>query len=225
MKKSFQLKPLLLSMAVAGAATMSIAPATTHAEVSYSAAVSNMYLWRGQQISEDSGVVSGSIDYAHESGLYAGVWTSSEGAAGSTETDLYGGYAPTFGDVSLNIGYAAYFYPEAGTSSSFDTDEGSLISEYILGASYKDFSATAFINTEGSDADNYMYLSLDYGMGDFGFHYGMTTSDDSADEYTDINVSYAATDALSFTLSTASGNAIDAQDQKPKFQITYSLPI
>ncbi|MBO1923071.1 TorF family putative porin [Thiomicrorhabdus sp. 6S3-12] len=224
MKKSLQLKPLLLSLAVAGSAAMAVTPASVQAgEISYNAAVSNMYLWRGLQISESAGTVFGGADYSHESGLYLGTWTSSEGASGSTEFDVYGGYAPTFGDVSLNIGYAAYFYPAAG-GSSYDRDDGNLISEYVLGLGYKDFSATAYINTETDDADNYKYISLDYGMGAIGLHYGTTLSDNDAAEYSDVNISYAATDNLSFKLSKAFGDAVDDTAlEKPLLQLTYGF--
>jgi len=224
MNKTFKLKSLLLSMAVAGAATFSVAPTVAQAEVSYNAAVSNMYLWRGQQISAASGVVSGGADYSHESGLYAGMWTSSEGAADSTEFDLYGGYAFTAGEVDLNIGYFAYFYPDAG-GSEFGRDAGSFITEYMLSAGYGDFSATAFINTETDDADNYKYISLDYGIGAFGLHFGAALGDTDANEYTDVNVSYAATDALSFTVSKAQGDGLSDVNEKPMIQVSYSLPL
>ena len=224
MNKTFKLKSLLLSMVVAGAATASIAPTVAQAEVSYNAAVSNMYLWRGQQISAASGVVSGGADYSHESGLYVGMWTSSEGAAESTEYDLYGGYAFKLGEVDLTVGYNAYLYPDAG-GSKFGRDSGSLITEYMLSAGYGDLSATAYINTETDDADNYKYVSLDYAIGSFGLHAGATLADTDENEYTDVNVSYAATDALSFTVSKAQGDGIADVNEKPMIQVTYSFPL
>lgn len=216
MKKAFQLKSLLLSMAVAGAATMSVAPATAQAEVSYNAAVSNMYLWRGQDISDGQGVVSGGIDYSHDSGLYAGVWASSEAAG--TETDLYAGYGFSSGDFGLNLAYWAYFYPSDGVKDSFDRDDGSLISEYEVTLSYADFSATAMIDTEDTDL---RYYSLNYGIGDFGLHAGMYELGD--DDYTDVSVSYAATENLSFTLSKAQGDALADEDKKPMLNVTYAF--
>ncbi|MDG6773705.1 TorF family putative porin [Thiomicrorhabdus sp. ZW0627] len=225
MKKTFQLKNLIVSMAIAGSAALSMTPVTAHAEVSYNANVSNMYLWRGQQISTASGVVFGGIDYSHESGLYAGTWTSSEGASGSTEFDLYAGYAPTFGDVTLTFGYNAYFYPDAA-GDSYDRNDGNLITEYVLGAAYKGFSATGYFTTEDkAKGDNYKYVSLDYGIGKFGIHYGMSMQDTSSKEYNDINVSYAATDALSFIVSKAFGDGIADKNEKPMLQLTYALPI
>lgn len=216
MKKTLKLKTLALSLAVAGASFASIAPSVAQAEVSYNAAVSNMYLWRGQDISDGQGVVSGGIDYSHDSGLYAGVWASSEAAG--TETDLYAGYGLTSGDFGLNLAYWAYFYPSDGTKASFDRDEGSLISEYEVTLSYADLSATAMIDTEDTDL---VYYSLNYGIGDFGLHAGMYEL--GADDYTDFNVSYAATDNLSFTLSKAQGDALAAEDEKPMLNVTYAF--
>ncbi len=211
MKKTFQLKTLLLSMAVAGAASVSMVPAAAQAEVSYNAAVSNMYLWRGINISSPNPVVSGGADVSMDSGLFAGVWASSEGYFdNSSETDLYIGYAPTFGDVGLTFEYVAYLYPGASKemfTSAYDSGgEGSMLSDYILGASYKDLSLTGYFNTERSKSGNNVYATLDYSIGKFGLHGGVNMNDDSAAEYTEYNVSYAATDNLSFTLSKAQGD-------------------
>lgn len=218
MKKAFQLKTLLLSMAVAGAASVSMVPAAAQAEVSYNAAVSNMYLWRGQDISDGQGVVSGGIDYSHDSGLYAGVWASSEAAG--TETDLYAGYGLTSGDFGVNLAYWAYLYPSDGTKSTFSHDDGTYISEYEVTLSYADFSATAMIDTEDTDL---RYYSVGYDIGPVGLHAGMYEL--GADDYTDFAISYAATDNLSFKLSVAQGDAIAPENEKPLLNVTYSFPL
>ncbi|MDX1796345.1 MAG: TorF family putative porin, partial [Hydrogenovibrio sp.] len=74
MKKTTQLKSLVMAMAIAGSTVAAIAPATSQADVSYNASVSNMYLWRGINISDPSPVVSGGADYSNASGLYLGTW-------------------------------------------------------------------------------------------------------------------------------------------------------
>jgi len=229
MKKTLKLKTLALSLAVAGASFASIAPSVAQAEVSYNAAVSNMYLWRGQDISDGQGVVSGGIDYSHDSGLYAGVWASSEAAG--TETDLYAGYGMTSGDFGLNLAYWAYFYPSDGVKDSFDRGEGSLLSEYEVTLSYADLSLTTMIDTEDTDLK---YYSLNYAIGDFGLHAGMYELGD--DDYTDFNVSYAATENLTFTLSKAQGDGLTSYEEddvtvaspasafeKPMLNVTYAF--
>lgn len=221
MNKTFQFKKLLISLAIASSAAVSIAPAAVQAgELSYNAAVSNMYLWRGTDISNGQGVISGGVDYAADSGFGVGLWTSSEDAG--TETDLYATYGFSSGDFGVTVGYWAYLYPSDGTTSSFDSDDGSLASEYELTLSYADLSATAMIDT--TETDN-RYYSLDYGIGKVGLHYGMTSKLDSTQDYTDISVSYAATDALSFTLSKAQGDGVTAAQEKPMVAVSYSLPI
>jgi uncharacterized protein (TIGR02001 family) len=216
--KTLKLKTLALSLAVAGAASVSMVPAAAQAEVSYNAAVSNMYLWRGQDISNGQGVVSGGIDYSADNGLYAGVWASSENDG--TETDLYGGYGMTSGDFGLNLAYWAYFYPSDGTKSSFDRNDGTLLSEYEVTLSYADLSLTTMIDTEETDNK---YYSLNYGIGDFGLHAGMYDFKAANSDYTDYNVSYAATDNLSFTLSVAQGDGIADKNEKPMLNVAYGF--
>lgn len=221
MKKTFKFKQLLISLAIASSAAVSITPATAQAgEVSYNAAVSNMYLWRGQDISNGQGAVSGGVDYATDAGFGLGAWASSEDDG--TEFDLYATYGFSKGDFGLTVGYWAYLYPSDGTTTSFDSDDGSLASEYELTLSYADFSATAMIDT--TETDN-RYYSLNYDIGKVGLHYGMTSKLDSTQDYTDISVSYAATDALSFTLSKAQGDGIVDAKEKPMIALSYSLPI
>lgn len=217
-----KLKTLALSLAVAGATAVSMVPVAAQAEVSYNAAVSNMYLWRGTDISNGQGVISGGIDYAADSGFYAGVWASSEDAG--TETDLYAGYGFSAGSVDVALAYWAYLYPSnPSTGDSFKRADGSLVTEYEVTLGMGDFSATAMIDTEDTDA---RYYSLNYGLGDFGLHYGMTDKTGSASDYTDFSVSYAATDALSFTVSKAQGDAFtDKKDEAPLMQVSYSLPL
>ncbi|MBF6058888.1 TorF family putative porin [Thiomicrorhabdus heinhorstiae] len=224
MKKSFQLKPLLLSLAVAGSATIAVAPSAAQAEVSYNAAVSNMYLWRGQDISNGQAVVTGGIDYSHDSGLYGGVWGSSEDAG--TEFDLYLGYGMTSGDFGLNLAYWSYWYPSDGTKASFERSESSVITEYEVTLSYADFSATAMIDTEDTDL---RYYSLSYGIGAFGFHAGYydgfaATGLPAGDEdYTDFSISFAATDNLTFTVSKAQGDGLYDTNEKPMLNVSYAF--
>lgn len=242
MKKTTSLKKLLVSMAIVSSAALAVTPATTQAgEVSYNAAVSNMYLWRGINVSNPSPAVFGGIDYAADSGLYIGTWTSSEGAFdNSSELDIYGGYAGSAGDFGFDIGYAAYLYPYANkdmfTYSEDSSGNGSMLGDYIVGLSFKDFSFTAYINAETSDSGNNQYYTLDYSVGKFGLHGGINVNDDSGSEYTEFNVSYAATDSLTFTLSKAQGDGVKAivgglgaanadGGENPQLQVTYALPI
>ena len=196
---------------------------SAQAEVESSLTLSSMYLWRGLNVSGTSPAVSGSLDYSHSSGLYVGTWMSSEGATGSHEVDLYGGYGGSAGDISYGLGIAGYYYPEmAGAPTSSD------IYEVILSGGFKDYGATLFVNAEPDDFDDYMYLSLDGPIaGAFSAHIGMTMTGDDSGKYTDFNVSYAATENLTWTVSYATGDAIaeDGPSDDPMVVISYSVPL
>lgn len=219
-KNSYKLSSLALTGALAiGSVAV---PTVASAELSSDLSISSMYLWRGQDVSAGNPAVSSSITYDFGNGFSVGTWASSEGASGSYEVDLLATYAGTVGEFGYSLGVADYLYPQDPASLT-DSD----ISEYILSGSYMDFSLTAYINTNQSDNDDYKYYSLDYSLGKVGLHYGMTSVGTSANEYSDINVSYALTDNLSWTISKAMGNLIDANPtmEDPLIMIGYSVPL
>lgn len=74
------------------------------------------YVFRGISYARERGAVQGGFDYAHTSGLYAGVWATNvekNALYGNTvELDLYGGYVHQFTpDLGLNVGFLQFFYP------------------------------------------------------------------------------------------------------------------
>ena len=196
-----------------------------------SVSVSSMYLWRGMAISGPSPAVSGDIYFNHDSGAYAGIWTSSEGVSGSHETDLNVGFAKKFGDFGIDIGYYEYLYPEhqtcattvVGTEVVETCDTTSLsdsdASEYYIGGSFGPVSAKLLINTE--ETKN-MYLTIDGMWGSFGAHIGSTMNKVSDAEYTDFNVSYMPVANLTWTVSVASGKG--AMEKDPLFVVSYKWP-
>ncbi len=85
--------------------------------VSGSVALVSEYKFRGISLSDKNPAVQGAIGIAHDSGVYAGLWSSSTdgfGEVGGTnmELDLYAGWkgdvAP---DTSLDAGLLYYAYP------------------------------------------------------------------------------------------------------------------
>lgn len=196
------------------------------AATSASVSVSSMYLWRGMSLSGAGPAVSGDFYFNHDSGLYAGIWTSSEGANGSHETDLNIGFSKKFGDAGIDIGFYEYLYPEApkkdangniigATDSLSNTDA----SEYYIGGSFGPVSAKLLINTE--ETKN-MYLTIDAMFGSFGAHVGSTMKKDSDAEYTDFNVSYMPVANLTWTVSVANGKG--AVEKDPLFVVSYKWP-
>ena len=220
------LTPLALSVSIA-IGGLAIAPAAS-AEVSANVAISNMYLWRGMNLANTGGTVSGGIDYANESGVYAGVWTSSE--SGGTETDLYFGFAGEAGDISYDVGYIWYLYPE---DTGFSADLGDNdFSEIMLSAGMAGFGAAIYISADPLpvsatvDGEDYTYIALDYTTGDYNILYGIQSMDKtSSADYTHLTLTYSYSESLSFAVSIASPDTTDAMEEDPLFAVTYSIPL
>ncbi len=227
MKHVSGIKKTVLAASVAATMAAGLAaPSIAVAEVSGTVGVSNMYFWRGVDLTEGNAQVFGSLDYAHSSGLYAGVWGSSE--VGGTEYDLYAGYAGSLGDFSYDIAYVDYNYPNSSTYTEEDYRD---LQEVILSLGYAGFSAAGYFGVgdygRGDDSvdneDNYFTVGYSYDK------YGITvgTGDFEADDsnYTHVDLSYALTDELGFTVSkivdSEGGNMDDEDDAL--FVVTYAL--
>lgn len=126
MKKS--LTPLSLaalfamSLPVAAQAAETAAAASPHTFTG-NVSVASEYLYRGIAQTRGKPALQGGFDYAHSSGLYAGVWGSSiswindaiPGASASLEVDIYGGYKGAIsGDLGYDVGVLTYNYPGTG---------------------------------------------------------------------------------------------------------------
>jgi uncharacterized protein (TIGR02001 family) len=96
---------VLTSAMLAGAA---------HAEGELSGTVSltSDYVFRGVTQTLNNPAIQGSIDYT-DGAFYAGVWGSNVdfGADETIEADIYAGFRPTAGPVSLDFAAIGYFYP------------------------------------------------------------------------------------------------------------------
>lgn len=193
------------------------APTFVQAETTAKLGVASMYLWRGQNVSPNGGQVHGTLQYDN-AGLYAGVWTTSED--GGHETDLYLGYAGKAGDFSYDVSYWNYLYPEDGSLS--DANQA----EVVGTVSYGPVSFGAYINVDGDTPDdNYFTIGGSYEK--YSLTYGLWDKEDAttSDEYSHLTLAYAATDALSFSLSKAFSDLPDsdpnAVEEDPLFQVAY----
>ena len=219
---------------LSGAAALAISamatPMAAQAEVSASMALSNMYLWRGQNISSGSAAISGSLDYGHESGFYAGAWGSNEGFHGS-ETDLYAGFGGEAGGFSYDISYWWYLYPEraglGNETSLTDTD----VSEAVLSLGYGPVSVGVYFSidnkVQGADAGDYFYYTIGFDfLEKFNLTYGGWSVDDKTlmtqGDYSHLGFTYSPLDELSFTVSMAFEDITDTVEEDPLFQVTYS---
>jgi uncharacterized protein (TIGR02001 family) len=137
----------------------------------------SQYIFRGLTQTNEKPAIQGGFDYAHASGLYAGLWGSniswlsdfSPGTSASLELDLYAGYKPTFGDFFVDVGVLRYQYPGsylANTTKPHTTEV------YVAGG-WKTISlkySHSLGDTFGvCDADGTYYLDLtaSWPIGDF----------------------------------------------------------
>jgi uncharacterized protein (TIGR02001 family) len=112
---------------IAGALAAAITPVTALAAdpppehtLTGNVGLYSQYVFRGLTQTNREPAVQGGFDYAHRSGLYAGTWASNiswlrdggaYNAGGSMEWDFYGGWKPTWGDFTFDIGTLYYWYP------------------------------------------------------------------------------------------------------------------
>ncbi|MDH5391827.1 MAG: TorF family putative porin [Gammaproteobacteria bacterium] len=206
--------------ALAAAAVLAIpamAPTTANAEFGYNAAVSSMYLFRGTDASNGP-AVSGGADYSHASGAYASVWASSgigsnETDGGGYEFDAWLGYAGEVSGFSYDLSYWSIDYPQSyGAEAATET---------ALGLGYMDVSLGLV------SGDGYTYTTLGYAIGDVSFTYGMNATDAVGGDTSHFDVSFAASNELTLTMSFP--NDDDAATGDPAlaslFVVSYSLPI
>ncbi|KLI64298.1 TorF family putative porin [Aurantiacibacter marinus] len=160
---------ILTSTAVFAAPAMAQDDDGIGVEVSANVAIVSDYKFRGVSLSDSEIAIQGGVDVGLPSGFYVGTWASSLDETtvgyGSTELDLYGGWAGEFGNVSTDIGVIAYIYPDAGPGD-FDYVEayGSLglavgPAEATLGVAY----APERDSLGGTD-NFYVYTDLGVGI-------------------------------------------------------------
>lgn len=80
-----------------------------------SATVVSDYRFRGVSQTNEEAAIQGSINVAHESGLYAGVWGSSSSVVDSAELDFYAGYSrEVIPGLTADLGLLYYYFPKNG---------------------------------------------------------------------------------------------------------------
>lgn len=166
----------------ATALTSMMLAGAAHAEgtISGTVTLTSDYLFRGITQTGNNPAIQGSLDYTN-GGFYAGVWGSSIdfGIDESVELDAYAGFRPTYGPVTFDFGVIGYFYP-GSTDALGEYD-------YIEGK-----AAASFSPAEGLTLGAALFYSPE-----FTFETGDAL-------YSEVNASYAVSDAIS--LSGAFGN-------------------
>lgn len=236
----------LLAAAVAGGA---LASAPALAEVSASAGVTNIYLWRGFNLGGGTPAVYGGLEAAHDSGVYAGVWGSSAGP--TQEIDLYAGFRGGE-DFTYNIAYYDYTYPSEETIAANGIDAPSRLDnrsadyeEVIVNLGFKGVTLDIgvgmgdtggnIVNEDGEEKSETIYAALGYSYEKFFGKVGMwegLVDDLDADpltaledaNFTHVDVGYKYNDRLVFTLSKIVEDD-DNEEDDTLFQVSYTLPL
>ena len=194
-----------LSKAVAVASLLSagiMSAQVANADVSYNAAATSNYVWRGDSQSSNMSAFSGGVDYAHESGASVGVWTSN--TSGDTEVDYYASFGAEVGDISYSVGVIAYDY---------NTDISDF-TEVNVGADVMGVSLSYSVKVDDSDTDktndDAAYISVGYGLGiaedvalnvAFGQTIDADSTKSSADKYDYLIAATKSLPAFDFTLA------------------------
>ncbi len=119
----------------------------TAIDIAFGVALTSNYMFRGITQSDDKPAFQAYMEATYGI-FYAGVWGSTVdfGDDNTAEIDLTGGIRPTFGNLSLDIGYARYFYTADGNCCG----EGFIKAEYAVteafavgGEVFHDFDAEA----------------------------------------------------------------------------------
>lgn len=164
---------------IALAATLPFAGTANAAETSpFTANVGLVsdYAYRGWSQTDEKPALQGGFDYAHDSGLYAGVWGSSvswladadPAISNGLELDLYAGYKGKVGEVGYDVGLLQYYYPGSYPTgfNSPDTLEGyAAVSWEFLTLKYS-YSFTDLFGFDNSDGSQYLDLSASYEIAD-----------------------------------------------------------
>lgn len=141
------------------------------------------YIFRGISQTSHNPAIQGGIDYAHSSGLYAGIWASNVSwisdsgavAAGSAsmELDTYFGFRNSLAnDITYDIGFIRYNYPGGYTPAAgfakADTDEiyGAIGYKWIT-LKYS-HGLGRFLTIPGASGTNYIELNASVPVADTG---------------------------------------------------------
>ncbi|HEY5667123.1 MAG TPA: TorF family putative porin [Gammaproteobacteria bacterium] len=172
-------------------------PAVASAELTANVGWVSDYIFRGY-FQEDSSAYGG-VDYAADSGFYAGVWGAD--VEYGLEIDLYAGYSGEFGEAGgYTVGFTGYFYTEddPGEPSVFDDT----YTEINLGISYGIFSIDHAIGEWdgfGTSSD-YTFTTVAISPETGPYYSYNTFGDDSSGDYFEIGYGWSSMD-LDFSVA------------------------
>lgn len=239
-----KMKQKFIAGAIALSAFAGFAVPAAHAEVAASVAVANMYYWRGLDLGNGDPALIADVA-VKSNGFYGGLWASSGDAGLGTEYDFYAGYGFSAGPLSVDLNYTTYMYPSA-TSTTYGVDDDGEVVKSVERAplGFDDVSDVAItLGLKPSDDvtltlmhrvgvgdvladDDYTYTTFSAAFGKFSALVG-THSDDSGayDGLTHLDLSYAYTSNLTFTLGKVIDQGEADHNDELKFIVKLSLPL
>jgi len=150
------MKKTLVSSAVAGALVVGTAGlSTAKAELEFNVGVFSDYILYGLSESNNSAVVQGGVDYAHESGFYLGTWWSTLDAGSGQEVDLYFGYEFPAGELDIDLGYVYYYYPGLDKA-----DFGDIVATVSYGPIYGSLNYAIHSDDDSAVPDGSYFLAI-----------------------------------------------------------------
>lgn len=210
-------------------------------EISPIVDISNMYLYRGEDLGDGDAQVSGGVR-ANAGGFYTGVWATS---ASDGEYDLYAGTAYNLGrDFSVDLSVWTYTYPHVP-----ELDEPGKSSEVFLTFAWKMLSFTAVDNIAGDAgytyfafAGSYRQFSATLGLGNPDTTRNTLSNDPAVEnyagnaevDYVHLDLTYAYNDRLRFTVSqivaqddleVGETKYEDLHEDATLFALAYSIPL
>jgi uncharacterized protein (TIGR02001 family) len=92
-----------------------------YGQLSATLGVTSDYRFRGISQTDENPALQGSLDWAHDSGVYLGTWASNVDLYdANAEIDLYGGYTFNHNGYDFDLGGIYYWYPGADDSLDYD---------------------------------------------------------------------------------------------------------
>lgn len=232
------MKKTILSIALTSVlAATAMVSTSASAELSANVAATSNYLWRGMEQTAGDAAISGGIDYAADSGFYAGTWASNaswgDSATGTmkTELDFYLGFGGDISEgVSYDVGYIYFAYPDA----TGDADESDFSEIYAsVSLSGFTFGAAVLADSEaggdGAEFGDSVYASIDYSFAlesgaEVALHLGDYSGDFSA-ESTDFGASISK-DGFTFGASKVSfDDSVSDDSEDLKVYLSYAVDI
>lgn len=152
----------IMGAAIAASASL-VGVSTAHAEVSGNIALVSDYIFRGVSLSDNGPAIQGGFDWSNDQ-FYVGTWGSSlnanSGPAASVELDVYGGWTPTTGPVSWDLGAIFYNYPGAPDDPELNYYEVKAAGTYNFNDAWHAGAAVYYSPENWGDTGNATYWEI-----------------------------------------------------------------